>query len=142
MVDAGRFRCESLDNANLIMTRLQKKNMKICRCSLRLRGWTQKATLNSMSQKQLILNKHFYSIYLFKVTRRKCFYRFLSNALDIHIIMKGFYCDFLFYYYSNKLICTYFTYYSIIYCVFSYESKTEFKNMFISCLHRNMHEHK
>lgn len=25
MVDAGRFRCESLDNANLIMTRLQKK---------------------------------------------------------------------------------------------------------------------
>lgn len=133
MVDAGRFRCESLDNANLIMTRLQKKNMKICRCSLRLRGWTQKATLNSMSQKQLILNKHFYSIYLFKVTRRKCFYRFLSNALDIHIIMKGFYCDFLFYYYSNKLICTYFTYYSIIYCVFSYESKTEFKNMFISC---------
>lgn len=70
------------------------------------------------------------------------FLRFLNNALDIHLIMKGFYCDFLFYYYSNKLICTYFTYYSIIYCVFSYESKTEFKNMFISCLHRNMHEHK
>lgn len=47
------------------------------------------------------------------------FLRFLNNALDIHLIMKGFYCDFLFYYYCNKLICTYFTYYSIVYCVFS-----------------------
>lgn len=39
-----------------------------------------------------------------------------------------------------------YVFYLLQYCLLcillNYESKTEFKNMFISCLHRNMHEHK